>query len=71
MFRLTLVQGAYYSIFTVGCAGIVYSCYNLVRVCFARPSSVPWVNRNPLGQIRDRVDISVASIELNLSPSPA
>ena len=65
MFRLTLAQGAYYSAFTVGCVGIVYSCYNLINVCCAHPHLSFGLTGYPPGQTRDRVDIFIHSIELN------
>ena len=36
-FQLTFVQGVYYSAFSVGCVGIVYSVYNLVKVFCLSP----------------------------------
>lgn len=69
-FDLPLPRGAYYSVFTVGCAGIVYSCYNLISVYFPHLHSSFELTGYHTGQARDRVDIFIHSIELNPFFSP-
>lgn len=65
--RLTSVQGVYYSAFTVGCVGIVYSCYSLITVCGLPLDLFFELTGHPPGQARDRVDVLIDSIELNPS----